>query len=222
MFPTKVTSFMHVPFLAVHHHCDAVRVTERTCRTAALLATGRLTRSTAAELPDTLYSMEANRKNATADLVEALTAETPQLQAAVSDALGTTGAPTGDRVLGHVLQNGDSSLCYMITRTSLHRVEVAADDRQLLVTIPLRRIRQIIERSDANTRTLVVEVDADVTSETTVSQSITEATPEGSQATRSEARSVTTPTSYTITGPRDDRQLAVFAGAVRTAFDEQG
>lgn len=159
----------------------------------------------------------------TAELVTLLSSRRPALQRAVSDALGIQGPPERGTspVAAFVLEETEtSSVCYLLTKLRFARVEVTADERTLLVCTPLNRIRQVVEARDSETVTVSIELDADVTAETTVSQSLTgpaenTGTP-GTQLTRSEARSVTTPTSYTLRQPKNEPAAAKLTDFART------
>jgi hypothetical protein len=162
----------------------------------------------------------------TSALVARLSGGRPALQRAVSDALGIDGPP--DPALSpidafHLNTTDTGAVCYLIAGGRLTRIETADDGRSLLVCLPLRRIRQVVESREVAAVTVAIEIDADVTAETTVSQSLTGPGDEAgtTQATRSEARSVTTPTSYTLTAPVSDRsgetagELTRFARTLR-------
>jgi hypothetical protein len=147
------------------------------------------------------------------------------LQQAVSDVLGADGAPHASTspVWGfHLSATAESTVAFLCGPDGFYRVEVGGDGRQLLVKIPGRRISQVVEQRAGDTLTLTVEIDADTRLEQSVGQAISGPAldegmvVEGAQMTRSEARSVLTPTSYTITATGAERDtLARLGRAVR-------
>ena len=170
---------------------------------------------------DTVWNMEP----VNTQLIDAVASRGAAIQQAVSDVLGASGAPLASEapVWGfHLTAGGDSTVVFLCGPRGFYRAEATADGRQLLVKIPAGRISQIVEQRSTDTHTVVVEVDADTLLEQSVGQAISGpalddgVVVDGAQMTRTEARTVVTPTSYTLTASGEDRAtLARFARAVR-------
>jgi hypothetical protein len=147
-------------------------------------------------------------------LIDALSTRGHAIQQAVSDLLGADGAPLGSvtPVWGfHLDATADTTVVFLCGPGGFYRAEATADGRQLLVQIPARRISQVVEQRSGDSITVTVEVDADSRLEQSVGQAISGAAlddglvVEGTQMTRTEARSVITPTSYTMVAARADQ-----------------
>ena len=159
-------------------------------------------------------------------LIEAVSSRGVAIQQAVSDVLGASGAPLASEtpVWGfHLAAGADSVVVFLCGPRGFYRAEATSDGRQLLVKIPPGRISQVVEQRSADACTVVVEVDADTLLEQSVGQAISGpaldegVVVEGAQMTRTEARTVVTPTSYTLSASGSDRAtLARFARAVRS------
>lgn len=172
--------------------------------------------------------MNMQGTDTTALLVSKLTGQAPELQSAVSDALGVDGPPTAaDAPVDafHIESSDTTGVCYMLAERRFLRVEATKDGRTMIVAIAAPRIREVIEMRESTSVTLVVEVEADVSVETTVGQSLTgpqpsgEDLPDGTQLTRSEARTVITPTSYTMKGTgADAASIKLLARKLRKAL----
>jgi hypothetical protein len=158
-------------------------------------------------------------------LIDALSPRGTALQQAVSDVLGADGPPTAALapVWGFHLEAGtETTVVFLCGPGGFYRVEATSDGRQLLVQVPARRISQVVEQRSADRCTVTVEIDADTHLEQSVGQAISGPAlddgivVDGAQMTRTEARTVVTPTSYTLQGAGADRAaLARFARAVR-------
>jgi hypothetical protein len=160
-----------------------------------------------------------------AQMIAALSSLGAPIQQAVSDVLGASGAPLADTVpvWGFHLEVSDAStVVYLCGPGGFYRAEATTDGRQLLVQIPGRRISQVVEQRSADTATVIVEVDADTRLEQSVGQAVSGPAVddgmlvENTQMTRTEARTVVTPTSYTLQAGGVDRgPLTRYARAVR-------
>lgn len=89
----------------------------------------------------------------------------PQTGKLVLGALGiTANQVTGERVVrAYYLSPGNEVFRFFaLTRGGFHVAEMNTSGVQLVVVVPLERIRRVLERDEGETVTVTVEIDADV------------------------------------------------------------
>lgn len=161
-----------------------------------------------------------------AQLIDTLSTRGVAIQQAVSDVLGVDGAPLASLapVHGFHLEASDTAtVVYLCGPFGFCRAEATSDGRQLLVQLPARRLTQVVEQRGDGETTVSIEVDADVRHEQSVGQAVSGAAlddgvvVEGTQMTRTEARTLVTLTSYTLRARGDSQAgLQRFARSARS------
>lgn len=175
---------------------------------------------------NTEFAATLRRYEAAPDLVAGLRSA---LAVAPGDSLAAEDYP----LYGYHLRSSATQLLgYFITPGRFIRYEVAGGE-SLTITVPIERIRRVVERAGARTLTVTIEIDADTATATTEAQLATRPDPDSrddDRLGRLVAVTRTTATVYEITaeapenptagvdGGTDLADLARFSTALRASL----